>query len=73
MLDSHSRIILPSYLAAVTVALAAPAVAGQDQRQPSDGVQPVAALGLPTDIRSAVARRVASPPLLDGDVLGDPA
>ena len=63
------RLVALACLVAVTLALAAPAVAGQGQRPPRDRVQPVAA----TDIRSAVALRVESPPLLDGDVLGDPA
>ena len=73
MLTPHPRLVALACLVAATVALAAPGVAGQGQRQPPDPVQPVAALGLATDIRSAVALRVESPPLLDGDVLGDPA
>ena len=47
----------------VATGLAAAASAGQEQHQ-----GPVT-----TDVRSTVARRVETPPLLDGDVLGDPA
>ncbi|MCH7748054.1 MAG: carbohydrate binding family 9 domain-containing protein [Acidobacteria bacterium] len=73
MLDTHSRIILPSCLVAVTVALALPALAGQDQSPPQD--QSVTSIDLvaTTAARHTAALRVERPPLVDGDVLGDPA
>jgi len=73
LLDTHSRIILPSCLVAVTVALALPALAGQDQSPPQD--QSVTSIDLvaTTAARHTAALRVERPPLVDGDVLGDPA
>ena len=55
------------------MALAAPARAGQDRTRPADQAQPVTAFGLTTGIRSTAAQPVENAPLMDGDVLGDPA
>ena len=63
----------PPALVVLMLAFAPSAVAGQAQRDPPDRVQPVTTLALTTDIRSATARSVETPPLVDGDVLGDPA
>ena len=70
---THVHLVALACLVTVTLAFGAPALAGQDRTQPANQDQPVTAFGLTTDIRSTAAQPVESAPLMDGDVLGDPA
>ena len=68
----HTPLGVPA-LVGLMLALAPSAVIAQDRRPPADGGQRTATPESSTDIRNAGARPVDNPPLMDGDVLGDPA